>query len=76
MSIDKRKQCEIKVVSTNEKHAVTKYSATTDVKVSASRIYDVDSVEYGRSVPPAHVDDVIRNGTATKRKTPPLVLKE
>lgn len=42
-----------------------RYSAKGSVdsgKVGASRIYDVEQIDYGRSISPNFVEDVINNG--------------
>lgn len=43
-----------------------RYSSTTDVEVSSSRIYSAGRGEYGRSISPNYIEDVINNGYSSK----------
>ncbi|MCT4565098.1 MAG: hypothetical protein N4A68_12410 [Maledivibacter sp.] len=53
-----------------------RYSSTTDGRVGASRIYDVETIDYGRSISPTYVDDVLKNGTLIDTQTVDGVVRQ
>ena len=53
-----------------------RYSSVSDGKVGASRIYDVNSIDYGRSISPTYVDDVLKNGVVIDTQTVDGVVRE